>query len=131
MHPVRVARRRGDNGVEVETWDEGGAVFVPSLERGVTRPVYAYGHGKVKDPVFTCPVSAIPEGVWSIVDLWLTCRAMKALPKAGGVLDQPLVIRRAWPVLEAEMAPLERERDQSGHASALAAILASVVGRRR
>jgi hypothetical protein len=107
-------------------WDELGGVFAPALERNVITPVYGYGDGRVQDPVFTCPVSAIPDAVWQIVDLWLTCRAMKALPIAGGVLDQPLVVQRAWPVLEAAIAPLERRQSQDGQVAAMASMLGAV-----
>jgi hypothetical protein len=104
-------------------------VFAPLPDQGVIVPVYAYGHGTAKDPVFTCPVSVIPEEVWTVIDLWLTCRAMKALPVAGGVLDQPLIVRRAWPVLEAEMAPHERRLNHEGQMAAMARLL-GVVSRR-
>lgn len=116
----------------MEKWDPAGAVFVPALERGVTRPCYAYGHDpKAKDPVFTCPVSAIPDEVWTLLDLFLTCRAMKSLPKAGGVLDQPLIVRRVWPVFEAEMERHERQSSVNGSMVATTAMLTALLGRRR
>lgn len=108
----------------MQDWDPGGGVFLPI--EGATYPVFAFGHGKIKDPVFTCPVSAIPEPVWDLIDLFLTCRSMKLPPVAGGVLDQPYIVRRAWPVLEAEMAPIDRERDQAGQLTMIATLLSSI-----
>lgn len=103
--------------------DELGAVFLPAVAQKITRPVFAYGAGRLQDPVFTCPVSAIPDVVWSLIDLWLTCRSMKALPHAGGVLDQPYIIRRAWPLLENAMRPLERREQADVQMQALAAMM--------
>lgn len=110
-------------------------MFTPAPEQGVVLPVYAYGAGKLRDPVFTCPVSAIPDMVWALIELWMQCRAMKALPLAGGVLDQPYAVRRAWPVLEAAIAPLEREQHAAAQTAGMTTMLASVglirsVGRR-
>lgn len=114
-------------------WDPSGAVFAPALERGITTPIYSFGGADgspIKDPVFTCPVSAIPDEVWTLLDLFLTCRAMKALPKAGGVLDQPYVVRRSWPVMEAEVAPMERRMDAAASMGATAALLGAITGAR-
>lgn len=75
-------------------------------------------------------MSAIPDEVWTLIDLFLTCRSMKALPVAGGVLDQPYIVRRSWPVLEAEIGPAERRMNQQDQVAALAAMLGAVGGRR-
>jgi hypothetical protein len=80
----------------------------------------------VQEPVFTCPVSAIPDVVWQLLDLWLSCRSMKALPLAGGVLDQPYVVRRAWPMFEAAIAPYERRQNQEAQLGAMAAMLGAI-----
>ncbi len=102
--------------------DDAGAVFVPSPERNVITPCYTYGHGKIRKPVFTCPVSAIPEAVWELFDLWLQGRALKLPPVAGGLVDQPEIVRRAWPVFEHEMAPFDQANDPT--ATLLAAMTA-------
>jgi hypothetical protein len=130
MHPVVVTRRRGTNGVEVLRWDAAGAVFAPAPERGVTRPAYAYGPpgARVKTPVFTCPVSAIPEAVWQLFELWIACRAMKLPPKPGGAVDQPIVVQRAFPAFEAAMEQLERRRNQDTSLAAMTALLGAAFG---
>lgn len=101
-------------------------MFAPAIAQGVTMPAFQYGAGRIQDPVFTCPVSAIPDQVWQLVDLWLTCRAMKGLPYVGGVLDQPYVVRRAWPLLEAAIAPLEREQQAGEQMTAMSGMLGAV-----
>jgi hypothetical protein len=75
-------------------------------------PVYAMGpkDARVKTPMWECPISAVPEWMWQVLDLWVTCRACHALPLPGGVVDQPYVVRRAWPIWEAEMAAIEQQR---------------------
>jgi hypothetical protein len=74
------------------------------------RPAYAYGPptAKVKAPVFQCPVSAIPSVVWDLFEDWWACRLMGTLPLAGGWADQPLLVRRAFPVFEALMRTEEQ-----------------------
>lgn len=74
------------------------------------RPAYAYGPtgAKVKTPVFQCPVSAIPPVVWDLFEDWWACRLMHTLPLAGGWADQPLLVRRAFPVFEALMQAEDR-----------------------
>lgn len=102
MHAVEVIRR-GPHGT-VRSLDRTGGVFRPSPRHGLTAPVYSLGwpDAPTKEPVFTCPVSAIPSACWDLLELWYTCRALGALPLAGGALDQPLSVRRAFPVFAAE-----------------------------
>lgn len=131
MHAVTTTRR--GSGGRATTTDLGGAVFVPSVAKRIVAPVYAYGHpdAPTKAPVFTCPVSAIPAAAWELLALWWECRAMKALPKAGGVLDQPLIVRRAFPVFEGEARVAERTRTaQDATSSAVAAVGAMFGGKR-
>lgn len=128
MHPVVVRRRGGGHEI-----DPGGAVFAPAQDRGIQMPCYASGPAEatIRAPIFTCPVSAIPEAVWHLLELWLTCRAMKALPLAGGVLDQPLSVRRAFPLFEAETAPIDHQRDQQALGAAMTAMTTALGGRMR
>jgi hypothetical protein len=91
-------------------------------ERGVTIPVYAIGRGAIKAPVFECPVSAIQPWIWDLLELFLQSRAMHLAPKVGGLIDQPLIVRRAFPVWEAEMTALEREQQSTVQLSAMAAM---------
>jgi hypothetical protein len=114
--PVVVSRRRGDNGVEVVKWDPGGAVFAPALERGVRDADLSIRHTARSGSRVHVSGVGDPDEVWELLDLYFTCRAMKAMPKAGGVLDQPLVVRRAFPVFEAEMQV--EERAEQHHAEA-------------
>ena len=51
--------------------------------------------------MFTCPQSAIPEEVWQLLALWNACRLGKTLPKAGGLLDQPVWVQRYFPLFDA------------------------------
>jgi hypothetical protein len=114
----------------VKVKDEGGGVFVPSPEKRILAPVYAFGHpdAKTKSPVFTCPVSAIPPAAWELLDLWIQCRAMGALPFAGGVLDQPLIVRRSFPVFEGEAKVGERAVQAHTSAAGAAAIVGAMFG---
>lgn len=127
MHVVRLTRTVG--GVPETHTEPGGGVFAPSPERGLRTPVYAMGlpDAPTRTPIFTCPVSAIPEACWELLGLWWTCRTMRALPLAGGVVDQPASVRLAFPIFEAEHGLLEQTRQASG----LAAGLAAVFGGRR
>lgn len=101
-----------------------GAVFAPVP--GATRPVYAFGSPQraAKDVLFTCPVSAIPDVVWQLLEDWRSCRAMRCLPVAGGWVDQPLLVRRAFPVFEAEMRAWEAARASGAEAQTSALIAA-------
>jgi hypothetical protein len=86
-------------------------VFSPVPGKG-QRPAYSYGaqDGPTRAVMFQCPVSAIPDVAFDLLELWLECRTMKALPLAGGWTDQPLLVRRAFPVFETEMQALEAQR---------------------
>lgn len=75
-----------------------------------------------KGIVFTCPVSAIPAWVWDMFDLWWQSRMMSALPKPGGVLDQPVAVRRSFPVFEAEHRAREAQDGIHGSALSMAAV---------
>jgi hypothetical protein len=135
-HPVTV-RRQGKEVVETE-----GGIFAdsPKLKaaRGGRPPfIYAMGppEAKQKTPVFTCPRFVVPEWMWGLLDLWWYCRHLGALPFAGGVVDQPVVVRRAFAVWNAEMERIERSRAAAGRGAELAAAmaggLAQIFGARR
>ncbi len=129
MHTVRHLQR-GPGGRFTERIDRCGGVFVPSAECGVKVPVYAMGFpdSAAKDPVFTCPVSAVPDSVWQLLGLWRECRAFRALPLPGGVCDQPVSVRRAFPVFE-RLARFEEEQRQAALAMAgQVAMLRSIFG---
>lgn len=85
-------------------------MFAP-VPRARLRPVYPFGRGPRAGVLYTCPVSAIPEVVWDVLSLWASWRAFRVLPRAGGFLDQPMVVQRYFPVLEAERAVAERAGD--------------------
>lgn len=116
-------RRRGRTVVE-----RLGGVFAPA--EGASTVVYAFGprDSTEKEALFSCPVSAIPPAVWSLLDLWFVCRTMRALPIAGGVIDQPLSVRRSFPIFEIEHEAELARRD--AHAGALATAAVLGVGRR-
>lgn len=110
-----------------------GGLFTP-IPGKPQRVVYTVGP-KARDggPANTnvmlqCPVSAIPGGVWDLLALWYQCRLTRALPKAGGFLDQPLMVRRAFPVFEAEMVAWEAQNGgpQKTAALAVGAVMAAL-----
>ena len=105
-----------------------GGVFAPAPGRAM-KPAYGFGGGAVKTPMFQCPVSAIPDVVWTLLEHWRSCRAMGCLPVAGGWVDQPMLVRLAFPIFEQEMRAWEASRSASPDASMLAAV-AGLKGRR-
>lgn len=113
-----------------ETTEPLGGVFAPVPGRSL-RPAYAFGPASAaaKDVMFQCPVSAIPEVVWTLLAHWRSCRAMGCLPVAGGFADQPLLVRRAFPVFEHEMRHWESSRGSA--TDAMAALMAAFRGGRR
>ena len=128
MQPVTVHRRVGNRRVRVV--EPCGGVFAPNAPQGITRPVTSLGPpgAKVTDPIFTCPVSAIPEAVTDLIELWWACRAVRVLPRTGGLLDQALIVQRAFPILEREYAVVERERGAAESASGVAAAMSMLFG---
>lgn len=115
--------------------DELGGVFSP-IPGSPIRLVYSVGHpdAKTKDPMFTCPVFAIPQGVFELLGLWNECRLLGVLPRAGGLLDQPLSVRKSFAVFATEWEKVEGRRGQSGAAAsagmAAAAVLKAAFGRK-
>lgn len=93
--PVTVRRREHD-GTTSERKEDGGGVFHPLPEKGVVTPIWVYGPEKQKRVLFSCPVSALPPEVFDLYRLWIECRLAKVLPLAGGWLDQPEIVRRAF-----------------------------------
>lgn len=73
-----------------------------------TKPVWVFGPKGADgqhiptsaDAMYTCPRAAIPDWVTDLLHLWWVCRLMKAMPQAGGFLDQPLVVQAAFPFFE-------------------------------
>jgi hypothetical protein len=128
MRPVEVTRRGGGKRV-----DRGGGVFVPDPARKLTAPVYAFGpRGATElEPIFSCPVGVIAPEFWTLLELWWICRSLGALPRAGGILDQPLAVLRSFPVFEAEHRRIEAMSSAASQASGVASALAAVMGARR
>lgn len=128
MQPVAIARRRGSQ--TSRTVDPCGGVFVPLPDKGVTRPVVSLGPpgATTTSPMFTCPVSAIPSAVGDLIELWWACRTFRVLPKAGGLLDQPLIVQHAFPVLEREYHVVERDQRAAESASGAAAMMSTLFG---
>lgn len=111
-----------------EVIDSAGAVFAPlrlskDTPRAADRMVYAYGPPKGshrgKSPMYTCPVSGIPEEVWRLIALWYECKQLGTLPFTGGLLAQPMIVRRAFTVLQEEQDVLDRTMDRHNQASAM------------
>lgn len=127
MRTVEIMRRGG------KREDPTGGVFAPDAARGLTLPVYAFGPRGAKElePLFSCPVSTIKPAHWSLLELWWICRSLGALPRAGGILDQPLAVLRSFPVFEAEHRRIEAMSSAASQASGVAAALAATMGARR
>lgn len=106
-------KRRGVSFVDAQ-----GGVFRPAP--GALRVAWSYGQGAKREAMFSCPVSAIPGIVFDLLELWRDCRTLRVLPLAGGYLDQPLLVRRAFPIFEREAQALEAPADAS---AALAQLL--------
>lgn len=117
----------------VKVVDRAGGVFAPDRERGLAMPVYAFGPrgSKELEPVFSCPVGVIAPEFWTLLELWWISRSLGALPRAGGILDQPLAVLRSFPVFEAEHRRIEAMSSAASQASGVAAALAATMGGRR
>ncbi len=104
--------------------------MAPIPAQGITRPVVSLGPpgAKVTTPIFTCPVSAIPDAVRDLIELWWACRSMRVLPRSGGLLDQALVVQRSFPILEREYQAVEREHGAAQSASGVAAAMSMLFG---
>lgn len=127
---TEVAVVKQAHGRTVTDTDPCGGVFVAA--QGAARPIdWQIGHpsSSRRDAMFTCPVSAIPEAVWDLLSMWWQCRTLNALPVAGGFLDQPVIVRRAFPVFEQEMRKAERLNQETAQANATTALMAAVAGR--
>jgi hypothetical protein len=125
-------KRQGKNGKLLTKMDTMGGVF--ALVPG-KRLLPAYGIGpanaKEKTPMFTCPVSGIPDEVWQLLNLWRSCRVMKTLPNAGGFLDQSPVVQRTFPVFDAIADAAEpKQGGQEQMAMMLAAMMKTTAGRK-
>lgn len=120
-------RRQGRHGKMIEDLDTGGGLFTPVPGAG-QRPVYRMGPDQAKEPqlVFQCPVSAIPEEVWKLLVLWWQCRLLGCLPVQGGFEDQPVMVRRAFPIFEQEQRAVELGRSLTGPQEAAALAVGAV-----
>lgn len=117
----------GRTGKRLQT-DELGGVFA-ALPGHPIRVAYTVGHpdAHTRVPMFTCPVSAIPEGVFELLGLWNECRLLKTLPLAGGLLDQPQIVRRSFAVFASEWTTVEAGNASQGTATAAALAAGSVL----
>ena len=121
-------RKPGLAGKVIERVDNAGGVFTPVPGKPITL-AYSWGpktgKGQTRSVMLTCPVSAIPDEVWTLLALWWQCRLMRMAPVPGAFLDQPLMVRRAFPVFEMEY--LGVERSQAAHGQQAVAQM-SVIG---
>lgn len=122
-----VSHTRAAHGRTVSDVDPCGGIFAPAP--GLARPVAGArvgppSTGVSTDVIFQCPQSAIPDAVWDLLALWWQCRTSGLPPVAGGFLDQPVIVRQAWPVFEAEMRRAERLSDARASEQAMTAALA-------
>jgi hypothetical protein len=94
-------------------------------------PAYSYGPGegaaRTREVMFQCPVSAIPDVAFDLLQLWHDCRMMGCLPETGGWVDQHLLVRRAFPIFESEMRMIESRKAAAAPQAAAAAAVAGVV----
>jgi hypothetical protein len=118
----------GSNGQKVITVDELGGIFTP-IPGTPIRIAYSFGHpdAKAKTPMFTCPISAIPMAVFDLLALWNECRLLRVLPVAGGLLDQPQIVRKAFPIFANEWATVESANGQNSTLAASGAAAAAVL----
>lgn len=109
------------------TVDELGGIFTP-IPGTPIRIAYSVGHpdAKSKDPMFQCPKSAIPVEVFELLGLWNECRLLGVLPRSGGLLDQPQVVRRSFVTFANEYAKVDNAKGQ-GLAAATAGLAAASV----
>ncbi len=135
--PVRIARQAkngrvllGPDRKPVEDVEPLGGVFVPLAKKRIRTALWKCGEGRSELAFYTCPVSAIPDDVYRLLELWYRCHTLGALPVAGGVLDQPLVVQHTFPIFAAEHAAVDRERQMTGQAMAVTGALARLFGRR-
>lgn len=124
MRPVEVIRQ----GRKVV--DPGGGVFVADKSRGLVAPVYGFGArgSKAVDPVFSCPTGIIKREWWELLELWWISKSLGALPRAGGVLDQPLAVLRSFPIFEQEHKKIESQAAANNQANGIASALVAVYG---
>lgn len=105
-----------------------GGIFSPIPGQPI-RVVYSVGHpdSKSKDPMFSCPVSAIPAEAFDLLGLWNECRLLRTLPKAGGLLDQPQIVRRSFVIFANEWSKVDAGNANTGTATAAGLAAASVL----
>lgn len=94
-------------------------------------PVWGVDYPTAKDPknrlsLWTCPVSAIPKEAWDVFLLWNESRLIGLPVVAGGLLDQPAIVRLAFPVFAQEYLAMRRRQGDSG-AESTALMVASAM----
>lgn len=72
--------------------------------------------------MFTCPVSAIESWIFDLLEIFLEARAMRLPVKTGGLLDQPLSVRRAFPIWESKISSYERQQQSEMQIAALGSL---------
>lgn len=108
--------------------DELGGIFTP-IPGTPIRIAYSFGHpdAKSKEPMFQCPVSAIPQEVFELLGLWNECRLLGVLPRSGGLLDQPQIVRRSFVTFANEWTKIDNAKGQGNAATAAGLAAASVL----
>lgn len=103
--------------------DRLGGVFTP-VPGKAQRPVYQLGpkDAKERQAMYQCPVSAIPDRVWQLFSLWNSCRLMRTLPVAGGFLDQPEIVQRVFPILDAQYQAAAGRGGETAERAAMLAV---------
>lgn len=122
---------RAAHGRVVTDVDPCGNVFVATP--AVARPVAGARVGPpqdssvVRDLIYQCPQSAIPDAVWDLLAIWWQSRQLKLPVVEGGYVDQPVIVRRAWPIFEHEMVKAERLMTDRASEHAMAAAVAALM----
>lgn len=126
-----------DGGWQIERH---GNVFYPAPVKAGQSPLsiaYSYGPEPIgkkqtgvspKTPIWTCPVYAVPSEVFDLLQLFHECRLFHLPPVQGGLLDQPLMVRRSFPVFEQEMLRVEATHDSVRAQHAALATGAAIMG---
>lgn len=81
--------------------------------------------------MLTCPVSAIPGPIWELLALWWQSKLLGMPLVAGGFMDQPAIVRLAFPIFEGEHRRADQgnqDHRQQGNAMMAAAAMARAMG---
>ena len=107
-----------------------GNVF-KAIPKKTPTPVWSFSDPTAQDPkaktmVFTCPKSAVPDAVWELFSLWNESRLMGLPVRAGGLEDQPVAVRTAFPIFQHEYQ-VHQIRSGSGGAEQTAVRVAGMM----